>query len=146
MLNIILDMNLSPELADILVREGYNPVHWSSVGKIDALDSEIFEYAIRNDYVVFTHDLDFAVSLDISEEEFDAFIDRFIYDFVEGNGLYCGGGWNPKERSASFIIEIGVKRTNCYYYADKLKNWFEIEGIKPPEVYKIVDLWNDKEF
>jgi predicted nuclease of predicted toxin-antitoxin system len=67
MLNIILDMNLSPELADILVREGYNPVHWSSVGKIDALDSEIFEYAIRNDYVVFTHDLDFGIMLALTK-------------------------------------------------------------------------------
>jgi predicted nuclease of predicted toxin-antitoxin system len=67
MLNIILDMNLSPELADVLVREGYNAVHWSSVGKIDALDSEIFEYAIRNDYVVFTHDLDFGIMLALTK-------------------------------------------------------------------------------
>ena len=95
------------------------------------------------EFTEFGIEFDFSISIDISEEEFDSLIDRFISDFVEGNGLYCGGGWSPKERSAGFIIEIGSKRGNCNYYADKLQSWFESEGIKPPAAYKIVDLWNE---
>ncbi len=97
------------------------------------------------EFTEFGIDIDFSIGVEISEEEFDSLIDRFISDFVEGNGLYCGGGWNPKERTAGFIIEVGRKKGNCDFYAERLQNWFENEGIKPPEVYKIVDLWNDKE-
>lgn len=95
------------------------------------------------EFTEFGIEFDFSINIDISEEEFDSLIDRFISDFVEGNGLYCGGGWNPKERSAGFIIETGANRANCNYYADKLQSWFKNEGIKPPATYKIVDLWNE---
>jgi len=37
------------------------------------------------------------VSSSFSEEALDALIDIFIQGFLERNGLYCGGGWNPKE-------------------------------------------------
>jgi len=34
-------------------------VHWSSIGEFDASDREIMDYARNENYVVFTHDLDF---------------------------------------------------------------------------------------
>ena len=98
------------------------------------------------EFTEFGIEFDFPINIDISEEDFNSLIDRFISDFVEGNGLFCGGGWNPKGKSAGFIIEIGSKRVNFNYYADKLNNWFESEGIIPPAKYKIVDLWNDNDF
>ena len=98
------------------------------------------------EFTEFGIDFDFSVNTDISGEEFDLLCDRFVYDFVEGNGLYCGGGWNPKERSASFIVEIGQNMGSFDYYTEKLQSWFESEGIILPATYKIVDLWNDKEF
>ncbi len=67
MLKILLDMNLSPELAKILEMNGYEATHWSSVGRFDALDSEIFDYAIDNDFIVFTHDLDFGIMLALTK-------------------------------------------------------------------------------
>lgn len=91
-------------------------------------------------------DFGFSVNSDISEEEFDLLCDRFISDFVEGNGLYCGGGWSLEKRSADFIVEVGRNKEKCKYYIDKLQNWFENEGIKLPSMYKIVDLWNDEDF
>ena len=97
------------------------------------------------EFTEYGFDFDFSVNIDISEEGFDFLCDRFISDFVEGNGLYCGGSWDPKERSAGFIVEVGQNMGNCDYYIEKLQNWFENEGIKPPGTYKIVDLWNDKE-
>jgi predicted nuclease of predicted toxin-antitoxin system len=58
-MKILLDMNLSPQWVDILVKAGFDTVHWSSIGKPNALDSTIMQWAKKNDHVVFTHDLDF---------------------------------------------------------------------------------------
>lgn len=52
-------MNLSPEWTGVLQAEGWDAVHWSSIGKPNAPDIEIFAYARNNGYTVFTHDLDF---------------------------------------------------------------------------------------
>ena len=58
-MKILLDMNLSPAWVATLAAAGFEAVHWINVGKPDALDSEIMRWALGNDYVVFTHDLDF---------------------------------------------------------------------------------------
>ena len=58
-MNILIDMNLSPEWVRVLEDAGLNAIHWSSIGKPNAQDEEIFEYAKNNGFVIFTHDLDF---------------------------------------------------------------------------------------
>ncbi len=62
-MKIILDMNLSPAWAPFLEAEGYKVRHWSEIGAITAPDTEIMDWARSNDYVVFTHDLDFSALL-----------------------------------------------------------------------------------
>jgi predicted nuclease of predicted toxin-antitoxin system len=62
-LAIVVDMNLSQEWVTLLTTAGYSAVHWSSVGAIDAEDSEIMTWAVANMYTVFTHDLDFGTAL-----------------------------------------------------------------------------------
>ena len=62
-MKIIVDMNLSPRWCDYLKTAGLNAIHWVEIGKPDAKDSEIFLYAKNNDYMLLTHDLDFAVIL-----------------------------------------------------------------------------------
>lgn len=66
-MKILIDMNLSPDWAAVLQAEGIEAVHWSSVGKPDAPDEEIMEYARENDFVVFTHDLDFGAMLALTQ-------------------------------------------------------------------------------
>ena len=44
-------------------------MHWSTLGKRDARDTEIMSYAAANDYVVFTHDLDFGAILAANQGE-----------------------------------------------------------------------------
>lgn len=58
-MKILLDMNLSPMWVPVLTRAGFETVHWSEVGKQNAPDSELMLWAKQNEYVVFTHDLDF---------------------------------------------------------------------------------------
>jgi predicted nuclease of predicted toxin-antitoxin system len=59
-MKVLIDMNLSPRWAKVLMDAGLEAVHWSQLGAGDAADIEIMAYARANDYVVLTHDLDFA--------------------------------------------------------------------------------------
>ena len=63
---LLLDMNLSPEWVSVLERHGWGAVHWSMVGDPHASDREIMDWAATHEYVVFTHDLDFASMLALS--------------------------------------------------------------------------------
>jgi predicted nuclease of predicted toxin-antitoxin system len=65
---IVLDMNLSPEWTGFLISNGLDAVHWSSVGRADAKDSEIMAWARDQGRAVFTHDLDFGIALALSRD------------------------------------------------------------------------------
>lgn len=62
-MKILLDMNLSPEWEDYFNRNNIEAIHWSKLGNPKARDSEIFKYARENNFVIFTHDLDFSAML-----------------------------------------------------------------------------------
>lgn len=62
-INILLDMNLSPEWVELLQNAGWSAVHWSTVGDPRAADRTIMDWAEAHGYVVFTHDLDFGTLL-----------------------------------------------------------------------------------
>jgi predicted nuclease of predicted toxin-antitoxin system len=62
-MKILVDMSLSPYWVPFLVDHGFEAVHWSQIGRASAPDREIFEYASKNKFVVFTHDLDFGTLL-----------------------------------------------------------------------------------
>jgi predicted nuclease of predicted toxin-antitoxin system len=60
---VLIDMNLSPDWVPVLVRHGWVAVHWSAVGDPRAPDRVIMDWAVANGYIVFTHDLDFGTAL-----------------------------------------------------------------------------------
>lgn len=66
-MKILIDMNLSPDWTKVLEAENVEAVHWSSVGKADAPDEEIMNYARENGYTVFTHDLDFGAMIALTQ-------------------------------------------------------------------------------
>jgi predicted nuclease of predicted toxin-antitoxin system len=68
-MKILIDMNLSPDLTQVLETENIKAVHWSKVGKPNAPDEEIMKYARENDYAIFTHDLDFGTLLALTQAE-----------------------------------------------------------------------------
>jgi predicted nuclease of predicted toxin-antitoxin system len=59
-------MNLSADGAPLLQQHGWSAVHWSTVGDPRAADREIMAWALANQHVVFTHDLDFGTALALS--------------------------------------------------------------------------------
>ena len=62
-IQIVIDMNLSPDWVNELSKYGWTSVHWSMVGDPKATDREIMNWARANAHVVFTHDLDFGTML-----------------------------------------------------------------------------------
>lgn len=62
-MKILIDMNLSPESGKRLTEAHCQSLHWAKIGDARAPDSKIKQWAKENDYVVFTHDLDFGALL-----------------------------------------------------------------------------------
>lgn len=58
-MKILLDMNIPQIWERYLNNAGHEAIHWSKFGNIRAEDEEIMAWARENQYVVFTHDLDF---------------------------------------------------------------------------------------
>lgn len=62
-MKLLIDLNLSPDWISVFEKEGWQAVHWSTVGDLRASDSEVMEWARTNGFIVFTHDLDFGTLL-----------------------------------------------------------------------------------
>lgn len=62
-MKLVVVMNLSPRLCELLRGEGFDAVHWSTVGAGDAADAVLMAWARDHDRVLVTHDLDFGVLL-----------------------------------------------------------------------------------
>jgi predicted nuclease of predicted toxin-antitoxin system len=65
-MKLLVDMNLSPKFADFLACGDITSTHWSTAGAATATDSEIVDYALQNDYVIVTCDLDFSAILSVT--------------------------------------------------------------------------------
>ena len=62
-MNLVIVMNLSPRWVSTLAQAGFSATHWSTLGAMDAPDTEIMRYALLQDCIVLTHDLDFGAIL-----------------------------------------------------------------------------------
>jgi predicted nuclease of predicted toxin-antitoxin system len=59
-MKLLIDANLSPQWCEKLQSEGFEAVHWSSIGALNAEDDVLFDWVAANGAVVLTHDLGFA--------------------------------------------------------------------------------------
>jgi predicted nuclease of predicted toxin-antitoxin system len=66
---IVIDMNLTPRWVEVLGSAGWTARHWSHVGEATASDRDIMDWAQRNGYAVFTHDLDFGTILAVTQAQ-----------------------------------------------------------------------------
>ena len=62
-MKLLIDMNISPRLVDLLTDAGHQAAYWGTIGQPDAEDSEILNWAAQNGYVILTNDLDFGAIL-----------------------------------------------------------------------------------
>ncbi len=84
-MKLLVDMNLSPRLAELLTHGGVNAVHWSKVGSPDAPDHELMGYARTQGFVVLTHDLDFSAILAATDAEKPSVIQLRVADLTPEN-------------------------------------------------------------
>jgi predicted nuclease of predicted toxin-antitoxin system len=68
-MNILIDMNLSPDWVAVFSNHGIAAVHWASVGDPGAEDSALMDWARAHRFIVFTHDLDFGAALALTQAE-----------------------------------------------------------------------------
>jgi len=66
-MKILIDMNLSPGWVQEFKRNNIEAVHWSAIGKFDAPDILLMDWARENEHIVFTHDLDFGTALALTK-------------------------------------------------------------------------------
>lgn len=63
MIELVIDISLSPAWVDVFTTHGWPAVHWSTVGDPRAKDRVLMAWAREHGHVVFTHDLDFGALL-----------------------------------------------------------------------------------
>ncbi len=56
-------MNLTPRWTEFLIQAGFEAIHWTSAGAIDAPDAEIMHHAATHEMIILTQDLDFGAIL-----------------------------------------------------------------------------------
>jgi len=62
-IRFLADMNISPRTIEALRQQGWDIVRVSQVMPVDALDSEILDFARKDGRVIVTQDLDFSTLL-----------------------------------------------------------------------------------
>jgi predicted nuclease of predicted toxin-antitoxin system len=73
-MRILLDMNLTPLWRDVLAKVGHEVEHWSRVGRPDAPDIEILDFAREGEWVIITQDLDFGSLLALRGDDLPSVI------------------------------------------------------------------------
>lgn len=68
-MKILIDMNLSPDWVAVFAKHQISAVHWSTIGNPRAEDKLLMEWARANEYILFTHDLDFGALLALTQAE-----------------------------------------------------------------------------
>ncbi len=92
----VVDMNLSAEWVTELAKHGWSAVHWSAVGDANADDEVIMEWALENDHVIFTHDLDFGTALALTH--------------ASGPSVLLIRGQNVLPEDVSAVVIAGLRR------------------------------------
>ena len=114
-MKILVDMNLSPDWVEVFEQHGLGAVHWSTIGDPRAEDPILFQWARENDYVIFTHDLDFGTLLALTQAESPSVIQvrtqdvtpRYLEEMVIGA---LNGYESLLEVGALIVLDEGKSR------------------------------------
>ena len=84
-MKILIDMNLSPEWVKTFANNEIEAKHWSNIGDKSATDKVIMQWALNNNYIVFTNDLDFGSLLVATQAQFPSVIQVRTQDLLARN-------------------------------------------------------------
>ena len=115
-MKFLIDMNLSPQWVSVFENAGWEAQHWSFIGKANAPDKKIFEYAKSNGYVIFTHDLDFGTILAATNTDFPSVIQIRIQDVTPehlSGYIISAAHQFEKHLEAGALITIDEKKSRA---------------------------------
>ena len=113
-MRLLVDMNLSPRWVSVLADAGVEATHWSTLGPLNAPDSEIMAFAKSNNYVVLTHDLDFGAILAATQGEKPSVVQLRAEDVspdVIGNQVVAALHQMAVELEDGALITVDPNRT-----------------------------------
>ncbi len=112
-MKILVDMNLSPSWAYFLEESGYRAVHWSSIGFANALDEQIFKFAIEHNWIILTSDLDFGTILAFTNEAkpsvFQVRMEHSMPQEIGEKVLYCLKQFESELKQGSLLTLDSIK-------------------------------------
>ena len=86
-MKLLVDMNLSPSWIERLAQQGFEAVHWSTIGAPTAGDDEILSWARVNGFVLLTHDLDFSAILAATSQTAPSVVQLRMQDLLSERAL-----------------------------------------------------------
>jgi predicted nuclease of predicted toxin-antitoxin system len=104
-MKILLDMNLSPDWVEALKESGFDAIHWSSIGDPKAEDTVLMDWARSNDYILFTHDLDFGAALALTQADSPSVIQARTQDVSPG---HLADSMTQVLRDNSAVLQTGA--------------------------------------
>jgi predicted nuclease of predicted toxin-antitoxin system len=113
-MKILIDMNLSPEWVKVFAKNGIEAKHWSSIGDKSATDKVIMEWALSNNFIVFTNDLDFGSLLAATQAQFPSVIQVRTQDLFPQNleGIVIGALKRfQSELESGALVTIDISRS-----------------------------------
>jgi predicted nuclease of predicted toxin-antitoxin system len=84
---LLLDMNLSPRWVEWLARDGFEAIHWSTVGDPTDSDDLILAWAADHHRILITHDLDFSAILAASTGRSPSVVQLRAQDLLSEAGV-----------------------------------------------------------
>ena len=96
--------------------QGWEAVHWSKVGAVDAKDQVILKWAKENDFIVFTHDLDFGAILAATHADGPSVIQVRTQNIMpEASGRLVIGAINQfmRELDSGALISINPQKARA---------------------------------
>lgn len=85
-------------------------------------------------------ELELKVTRDMDKDEFERFFDSLI-DYVEYNGLFCGGSANLSTKEISLFIEVSKDINKAGEFQAALERWLEDKGFSDGYKTAINDAW-----
>jgi len=114
-IQVLVDMNLSPDWVEWFKSNQWHAIHWSTVGDPKATDEVIMSWARANRYVVFTHDLDFGTLLALTNADGPSVIQIRAQDvFPEHLGRFVLAAFRQHEglleKGALIVVDESTSR------------------------------------
>ncbi len=116
-MRFVIDMNLSPEWAGVLLSGGHEAKHWSDVGRFDAPDIEVLNWAREYGYVIFTNDLDFGAIIASTSATFPSVIQLRDLDVTPTSNtetLLKAVSEHAEQLKSGALISIDARRSRVH--------------------------------